>query len=59
MITVFYSNGQQRDFESVADAEQDITETVIGSNFDITVDSVESEDEKDYGVEYTAKLTEV
>ena len=42
-VTIWYSDGVKMDYPSIADAESAITDAVIGSDFAITVDAVESD----------------
>ena len=58
MIHVTYSDGQQEQYGSVAEAEQGIAETVLGCDFAITVDDVQVDDGPDLACEWSINLVE-
>ena len=60
MITVYYSNGHEAEFNTAKEARDDIVDVVIGSDFDITLDSVDSDDDHEYSFNWEAcELEEV
>ena len=56
MITIGYSD-VERKYNTKKEAEEDIADIVIGSNFEITVDFIECEEgEISYDAEWSVKL---
>lgn len=56
MITVNYSDGQTIEYPTPAKAELGIEEMVFGSEFAITVDSIEGEDDIEYGATFSVTI---
>jgi len=56
VITVHYTDGSTARFNNRAEAEEGISETVIGCDFAVGVESIESDDDLDYSCNYSIKL---
>lgn len=55
-VVVYYSDGIEMAYPSIADAESAITDAVIGSGFAVTVDAVESKKWPNMSVSYSVKI---
>jgi len=53
MILVHYTDGSTARYNSLAEAEEGISEEVFGCNFAITVDSIEDEDDPERNISAT------
>jgi len=56
MITVHYSDGSDERYNNRAEAEEGISEAVIGCDFAIGVEQIDSDDDVDYSCNWSLKL---
>jgi len=56
MLTVYYSDGREIQYEDAIHASVEIEEIVFGSAFAVTVDSIESDDGVEYGATFSIEV---
>lgn len=58
MIHVHYTDGSEEHYNTVAEAEEGISETVFGCDFAVMVEEIEDDEGRDLGCTFSVKLEE-